>query len=103
MCEAIGRISAKWAEEAAIKDRYEIARLLWDKGELDYEKVSRIARRALEQLREAISAHSAFMEPDAILAVYAHLAQAENDLKYRRVQNIDDALNDILSELNGLE
>lgn len=43
------------------------------------------------------------MEPDAKLAVYAHLAQAENDLKHGRVQNMDDAINDILSELNGLE
>lgn len=43
------------------------------------------------------------MEPDAKLAVYAHLAQAENNLKHGRVQNMDDAINDILSELNGLE
>ena len=43
------------------------------------------------------------MEPDAKLAVYAHLAQAENDLKDGRVQNIVDAINDILLELNGLE
>ena len=43
------------------------------------------------------------IEPDAKLAVYAHLAQAENDLKHGRVQNMDDAINDILSELNGLE
>lgn len=40
------------------------------------------------------------IEPDAKLAVYAHLAQAENDLKHGRVQNIDDAINEILSELN---
>ena len=43
------------------------------------------------------------MEPDAKLAFYAHMAQAENDLKHGRVQNMDDAINDILSELNGLE
>ena len=43
------------------------------------------------------------MEPDAKLTVYAHLAQAENDLKHGRVQNMDDAINEILSELNGLE
>lgn len=40
---------------------------------------------------------------EAKLAVYAHLAQAENDLKHGRVQNMDDAINEILSELNGLE
>ena len=40
------------------------------------------------------------IEPDAKLAVYAHLAQAENDLKHGRVQNMDDAINEILSELN---
>ena len=43
------------------------------------------------------------MESDAKLAVYAHLAQAENDLKHGRVQDMDDATNEILSELNGLE
>ena len=43
------------------------------------------------------------MELDAKFAVYAHLAQAENDLKHGRVQNMDDAINEILSELNGLE
>ena len=41
------------------------------------------------------------IEPDAKLAVYAHLAQAENDLKHGRVQNMDDAINEILSELNA--
>ena len=40
------------------------------------------------------------IEPEAKLAVYAHLAQAENDLKHGRVQNMDDAINEILSELN---
>ena len=43
------------------------------------------------------------VEPDAKLAFYAHLAQAENDLKHGRVQNMDDEINEILSELNGLE
>ena len=102
MCEA-DSIPAKRAEKAVIKDRYETARLLWDNGEHDYDKISRIARLTLEQVREALGEHSAFMEPDAKLAFYAHLAQAENDLKHGRVQNMDDALNEILSELNGLE
>ncbi len=43
------------------------------------------------------------MEPDAKLSVYAHLTQVENDLKHGRVQHMDDAINEILSELNGLE
>lgn len=43
------------------------------------------------------------IEPDAKLAVYAHLAQAADDLKLGRVQNMDDAFDDILSELDGLE
>ena len=103
MSEAIDRISARRAEEAVTKDRYETARLLWDNGEHDYDKISRMARLTLEEVREAFGEHSAFMEPDAKLAFYAHLAQAENDLKHGRVQNMDDALNEILSELNGLE
>ena len=37
------------------------------------------------------------------LAVYAHLAQAADDLKLGRIQNMDDAFDDILSELDGLE
>ena len=102
MCEA-DSIPAKRVEEAVIKDRYETARLLWDNGEHDYDKISRIARLTLEEVREALGEHSAFMEPDAKLSFYAHLAQAENDLNHGRVQNMDDALNEILSELNGLE
>ena len=43
------------------------------------------------------------MELEAKLAVYAHLAQAADDLKLGRVQNMDDAFDDILSELVGLE
>ena len=43
------------------------------------------------------------IEPEAKLAVYAHLAQAADDLKLGRVQNMDDAFDDILSELDGLE
>ena len=43
------------------------------------------------------------IEPEAKLAVYAHLAQAADDLELGRVQNMDDAFDDILSELDGLE
>ena len=32
-----------------------------------------------------------------------HLAQATDDIKLGRVQNLDDAFNDILEELDGLE
>ena len=102
MCEA-DSVPAKRAEEAVMKNWYETARLLWENGEHDYDKISRMARLTLEEVREAFGEHSAFMEPDAKLAFYAHLAQAENDLKHGRVQNMDDALNEILSELNGLE
>ncbi len=40
---------------------------------------------------------------EAKLAVYSHLAQAEDDLKLGRVQSLDNAFDDILSELDGLE
>lgn len=41
-------------------------------------------------------------ELEAKLSVYSHLAQAADDLKLGRVQNIDDAFDDILQELDGL-
>ena len=40
---------------------------------------------------------------EAKLAVYAHLAQAADDVKLGRVQDLDAACDDILSELDGLE
>ncbi|MBQ3229204.1 MAG: type II toxin-antitoxin system Phd/YefM family antitoxin [Clostridia bacterium] len=40
---------------------------------------------------------------EAKLAVYAHLAQAMDDIKLGRVQNADDAFDDIISELENLE
>ena len=43
------------------------------------------------------------MELEAKLAVYAPLAQAADDLKLGRVQNMEDAFGDILSELDELE
>lgn len=40
---------------------------------------------------------------EARLAVYNHLAQAQDDIKLGRVQNLDDAIGDILEELDGFE
>lgn len=37
------------------------------------------------------------------LAVYSHLAQAADDLKLGRVQQLDNTFDDILSELEELE
>ena len=42
-------------------------------------------------------------ELEAKLAVYSHLAQAADDVKLGRVQEVDAAFDDILSELDGLE
>ena len=42
-------------------------------------------------------------ELEAKLAVYSHLAQATDDVKLGRVQEVDAAFDDILSELDGLE
>ena len=40
---------------------------------------------------------------EAKIAMYNHLAQAQDDIKLGRVQYLDDAFNDILEELDGLE
>ena len=40
---------------------------------------------------------------EAKIAMYNHLAQAQDDIKLGRVQNLDDAFNDILEELDWLE
>ena len=42
-------------------------------------------------------------ELEAKLAIYSHLAQAADDVKLGRVQEVDAAFDDILSELDGLE
>ncbi|MGN1016283.1 MAG: type II toxin-antitoxin system Phd/YefM family antitoxin [Faecousia sp.] len=42
-------------------------------------------------------------ELEAKLAVYAHLAQAMDDVKLGRVQSADSAFTDILAELENLE
>ena len=41
-------------------------------------------------------------EMEAKLSVYAHLAQAADDVKLGRVQEMDAACDDILSELDAL-
>ena len=58
----------------------------------------------------AILSHEAFFEQqeyiaqlESRLSVYAHLAQASDDVKLGRVQDMDDAFDDILSELDGIE
>ena len=42
-------------------------------------------------------------ELEAKLAVYAHLAQAMDDVKLGRVQKYDDAFDDIIAELESLD
>ncbi len=42
-------------------------------------------------------------ELEAKLAVYAHLAQAMDDIKLGRVQKADDAFDDIIAELENLD
>ena len=42
-------------------------------------------------------------ELEAKLAVYAHLAQAMDDVKLGRIQKADDAFDDIISELETLD
>lgn len=42
-------------------------------------------------------------ELEARLAVYAHLAQSMDDVKLGRVQDADDAFDDIIGELENLD
>ena len=42
-------------------------------------------------------------ELEAKLAVYAHLAQAMDDVKLGRVQDVDGVFDDILAELENLD
>lgn len=42
-------------------------------------------------------------ELESRLEVYAHLAQAADDVKLGRVQNIDLAFDDIMKDLDGIE
>lgn len=50
-----------------------------------------------------VSQQNHIAEMEAKLAVYAHLAQAADDVKLGRVLDLDAACDDILSELDGLE
>ena len=57
-----------------------------------------------------VLSHEAYVEQqnyisdlEARLAVYSHLAQAADDVKLGRVQKLDEAFDDILTELNGPE
>ncbi len=42
-------------------------------------------------------------ELEAKLAVYAHLAQAMDDIKLGRIQDADEAYDDIIAELENLD
>ena len=42
-------------------------------------------------------------ELEAKIAVYAHLAQAMDDIKLGRIQDSDDAFDEILSDLENLD
>ena len=42
-------------------------------------------------------------ELEAKLTVYDHLAQAADDVKLGRVQDVDDAFDDILKDLDGYQ
>lgn len=57
-----------------------------------------------------ILSHELFMkqqqcisELEAKLALYVHLAQAEDDIKLGRIQNADEAFDAVLKELDGLQ
>ena len=57
-----------------------------------------------------VLAHEDFVEQqnyiselEAKLAVYNHLAQAADDVKLGRVQDMDEALDDILAELDRIQ
>lgn len=57
-----------------------------------------------------ILSHDAYVEQqlyverlEARLKLYMHLLQAIDDIKLGRVQDMDDAINEVLLELDGLE
>ena len=105
MSEAIDRISARRAEEAVTKDRYETARLLWDNGEHDYDKIFRIARLTLEQVRDALSAHSAIgnlgadntVKEESALQKRTSLSENEENSHMARIKELADAADMIVS------
>lgn len=105
MSEAMDRISARRAEEAVTKDRYETARLLWDNGEHDYDKISRIARLTLEQVRDALSAHSTIgnlgadntVKEESALQKRTSLSENEENSRMARIKEFADAADMIVS------
>ena len=105
MSEAMDRISARRAEEAVTKDRYETARLLWDNGEHDYDKISRIARLTLEQVRDALSAHSTIgnlgadntVKEESALQKRTSLSENEENSHMARIKELADAADMIVS------
>ena len=105
MSEAMDRISARRAEEAVTKDRYETARLLWDNGEHDYDKIFRIARLTLEQVRDALSAHSAIgnlgadntVKEESALQKRTSLSENEENSHMARIKELADAADMIVS------
>ena len=50
-----------------------------------------------------ISQQNYITELEARLAVYTHLAQAADDIRLGRIQDADEAFDEILGELDGLE
>lgn len=88
MSEAMDRISAKRAEGAVTEDRYETARLLWDNGEHDYDKISRIARLTLEQVREALDERSALGNLGADNAVKEESALQKRNSSYENADAV---------------
>lgn len=98
-------IPAKRAEEDVIKDRYETARLLWDNGEHDCDKISRIARLTLEEVREALGEHSVFGNLGADNTVKEESALQKKNSSYEnaecgrmaRIKEIADAADMIVS------
>lgn len=49
-----------------------------------------------------VEQHNYISELESKISVYSHLAQAADDLKLGRVQNADEAFDDIIQELDGL-
>ena len=56
-----------------------------------------LSHEAFEEQKKYIS------DLEARLAVYAHLAQAMDDIKLGRVQSADEAFDDIIADLENLD
>ena len=63
----------------------------------------RLLDSALEGCFQTFGGKKCPMEMQAKLSIYAHLAQAVDDVKSERVQELDAACGDILNELKELE